>query len=193
MGAFIRLKSPVMQRRALFDIAIAGPIAGFLCLLPILLIGITLSHSHPYLARDSDLVFGAPPLLHLLMAWKFPGVGSENVYLHPTARAAWVGLLATALNLLPIGQLDGGHIVYALAGAFAKAIYWVAWVGLLVLAPFYSWTWLIWALLMLVIGLKHPLIYDDTALGRRRVWLAAAVLLIFLLSFSPVPIRITTQ
>lgn len=191
MGAFIRIKSPIVERRALFDIAIAGPIAGFLCLLPILLIGITYSHARPGLARESDLVFGTPPLIHLLTIWKFPGVETHDIYLHPMARGAWVGLLATALNLLPIGQLDGGHLVYALTGEFAKAIYWIGWIGLLVLAAFYSWqTWLVWALLMLVVGLRHPRIYDTTPLGAGRAALAVFALAMFLLSFSATPIQV---
>ena len=189
MGAFIRIRAPIYSRRALFDIAIAGPIAGFLVLLPVLLTGVTLSKVHTNLANDSDLVFGNPELIRILTAFLFPGVNIEDVYLHPCARAAWVGLLATALNLLPIGQLDGGHLIYAFTGEFSKLLYRIAWFGVVCLAAFFSWrTWLVWAVLLLFLGMRHPVIYDSTPLGIRRVLLALFALIIFLLSFSAIPV-----
>lgn len=191
IGAFVLLKSPVLKRRALFDIAIAGPLAGFGVLLPVLLIGITMSQTRPGLARESDLVFGMPMLVQALAKFKFPGVPLEDIYLHPLARAAWVGLLATALNLLPIGHLDGGHLVYSFAGDFAKVIFWIAWAGLLVLAAFFSWQiWLVWAAVLLYSRLNHPRIFDTTPLGRWRIALAVAALLIFVVSFAPAPVRV---
>jgi membrane-associated protease RseP (regulator of RpoE activity) len=189
MGAFIRIRAPIYTRKALFDIAIAGPVAGFLVLLPVLLIGVTLSKVHTNLANDSDLVFGNPELIRLLTSFLFPGVNTEDIYLHPTARAAWVGLLATALNLLPIGQLDGGHLVYAFTGEFSKLLYRLAWFGVLCLAAFFSWrTWLVWAVLLLFLGMRHPVIYDSEPLGIRRILLAIFALVIFLLSFSAIPV-----
>lgn len=189
MGAFIRIRAPIYSRRALFDIAIAGPIAGFLVLLPVLLIGLTLSKVHTNLATDSDLVFGNPQLIQVLAGFLFPGVNMEDLYLHPCARAAWVGLLATALNLLPIGQLDGGHLVYAFTGEFSKLLYRIAWFGVLCLAAFFSWrTWLVWAVLLLFLGMRHPVIYDSTALGIRRILLAVFALVIFVFSFCAIPV-----
>ncbi len=189
MGAFIRIRAPIYSRRALFDIAIAGPVAGFLTLLPVLLVGVSLSKVHTNLAMQSDLVFGSPQIIQLLTSFLFPGVASDDIYLHPCARAAWVGLLATALNLLPIGQLDGGHLVYAFTGEFSKLLYRIGWFGVLCLAAFYSWrTWLIWAVLLLFLGMWHPVIYDTSPLGTRRILLAFFALAMFLLSFSPIPV-----
>jgi membrane-associated protease RseP (regulator of RpoE activity) len=191
MGAFIRIRAPIYTRKALFDIAIAGPIAGFLVLLPILLIGVTLSKVHTNLANDSDMVFGNPELIRLLTSFLFPGINTEDIYLHPSARAAWVGLLATALNLLPIGQLDGGHLIYAFTGEFSKLLYRLAWFGVLCLAAFFSWrTWLVWAVLLLFLGMRHPAIYDSEPLGPKRVILAFCALAIFLLSFSAIPVTL---
>ena len=190
MGAFIRIRAPIFSRRALFDIAVAGPIAGFLVLLPVLLVGISMSKVHTNLANESDLMFGNPELVRLLCTYLFPGVAQDDIYLHPAARAAWVGLLATALNLIPIGQLDGGHIVYAFTGEFSKLIYRVGWLGVLYLAAFYSWgTWLVWAVLLLFLGMWHPVIYDSNPLGGKRVMLALFALAMFLLSFSAQPVR----
>jgi membrane-associated protease RseP (regulator of RpoE activity) len=190
MGAFIRIRAPIFSRRALFDIAIAGPIAGFLVLLPVLLVGISMSKVHNNLANESDLIFGSPELVRVLCSYLFPGVPQDDIYLHPAARAAWVGLLATALNLIPIGQLDGGHIIYAFTGEFSKLIYRVGWLGVLYLAAFYSWgTWLVWAVLLLFLGMWHPVIYDSNPLGMKRVLLGVFALVMFLLSFSAQPIR----
>jgi membrane-associated protease RseP (regulator of RpoE activity) len=115
-GAFIRFRSAVKSRRELFDVGIAGPLAGFLFVIPVLGIGMALSRVVPGIGQQSEIQFGSPLLIRVLELWLFPGVPSEDIYLHPVARAAWVGLLATSLNLLPIGQLDGGHIVYACFG-----------------------------------------------------------------------------
>jgi membrane-associated protease RseP (regulator of RpoE activity) len=189
MGAFIRIRAPIYSRRALFDIAIAGPVAGFLTLLPVLLVGVSLSKVHTNLAMQSDLVFGSPTIIQLLTSFLFPGVAPDDIYLHPCARAAWVGLLATALNLLPIGQLDGGHLVYAFTGEFSKMLYRIGWFGVLCLAAFYSWrTWLVWAVLLLFLGMWHPVIYDTSPLGIRRILLAFFALAMFVLSFSPIPV-----
>lgn len=191
MGAFIRIRSAIYTRKALFDIAIAGPIAGFLVLLPVLIVGVTLSKVHTNLANDSDLVFGNPELVRILTSFLFPGINNEDIYLHPSARAAWVGLLATALNLLPIGQLDGGHLIYAFTGEFSKLLYRLAWFGVLCLAAFFSWrTWLVWAVLLFFLGMRHPAIYDSEPLGIRRILLAFFALAIFLLSFSAIPVTL---
>ncbi len=189
MGAFIRIHAPIYSRKALFDIAVAGPVAGFLTLLPVLLVGLSLSKVHTNLAMQSDLVFGSPEIIRMLAGFLFPGVAMDDLYLHPCARAAWVGLLATALNLLPIGQLDGGHIIYAWTGEFSKLLYRLGWFGVLCLAAFYSWrTWLVWAVLLLFLGMWHPRIYDNSPLGGRRIFLSFFALFMFLLSFSPVPV-----
>ena len=108
------MRSPIYSKRALFDIGVAGPLAGFVFLAPALAVGLAISKVIPDIARQGEIQFGAPALQWFLERLIFPGVRPTDIYLHPIARAAWVGMLATALNLLPIGQLDGGHILYAL-------------------------------------------------------------------------------
>jgi membrane-associated protease RseP (regulator of RpoE activity) len=190
LGAFIRIRSPIYSKRILFDIGVAGPIAGFVVLVPALGVGIACSKAIPGIAERGDLVFGTPLILAALQGFVFPGVAASDIYLHPVARAAWVGLIATALNLLPIGQADGGHIVYAVAGGVHR---WIsrAFVAILIPLGFFFWYgWLLWAAVFLILGMRHPpTIYDESRLdvGRRR--LALAALLLLMLSFSLTPIR----
>src|SRR5215471_9674339 len=112
-GAFIRVRSPIYTKRALFDIGVAGPIAGFVFLVPLLAVGLAFSKVVPGVAHQGDIHFGVPGLEALLIQAIFPGAASMDICLHPVARAAWIGMFATAMNLLPIGQLDGGHILYS--------------------------------------------------------------------------------
>jgi membrane-associated protease RseP (regulator of RpoE activity) len=189
LGAFIRIRSAIYSKRALFDIGIAGPLAGFVVLIVPLAVGLSLSKVAPGVARAGDLIFGDPRLLRLFEWIWFPGVPSANIYLHPVARAAWVGLLATALNLLPIGQLDGGHILYAFAGERTRILSRVFVVLLVAMGFLFSYTWLFWAALLFFFGMRHPAIYDPYPIGRTRTWLGIAALLIFLLSFTVVPVR----
>ncbi len=187
-GAFIRIRSPIYSKRILFDVGIAGPLAGFALLLPALAIGLAYSKVLPGIAQRGDIVLGTPPLLWLAEKAIFPGVASSDVYLHPIARAAWAGMFSTALNLLPIGQLDGGHIVYAFLGERAKLFSRVFLAALIPLGLLYWWPWLLWAVLLLVFGLSHPSIFDSARLepGRRR--LAYLALAIFLLCFIAAPV-----
>lgn len=186
-GAFIRFRSAVKSRRELFDVGIAGPLAGFVFVIPVLGVGMALSRVVPGIGQQSEIQFGSPLLMRLLELWLFPGAPSEDIYLHPVARAAWVGLLATSLNLLPIGQLDGGHIVYACFGERHRAISTAA-IVFMALLGFVYWPWWVWAALLFFIGRKHFHVYDTAPLGpgRRRVF--ALVALIFLLSFIPAPV-----
>ena len=190
LGAFIRIRSPIYTRRALFDVGIAGPLAGFIVLVPALVIGIANSKVIPGIAERGDMIFGVP-LLQRFMEWLFfRGVPSSDIYLHPVARAAWVGILATALNLLPIGQLDGGHILYAFAGRWHKFLSRLFVAALIPLAYFArTWSWLIWAVLLFFFALRHPAICDVSSLGVKRVLLGLAALAIFLLTFTVVPLR----
>ncbi len=179
-GAFIRIRSPIYSKRILFDIGIAGPLAGFALLAPALVIGLAHSKILPGIAAGGDLVFGHPPVMWLLEKLMFPGVPAGDIYLHPVARAAWVGVLATALNLLPIGQLDGGHILYALVGDRHRLLSRIFVVALIPLGIFYWYGWLLWAGFFFFFGLRHPpTIYDPSEVGsmRRRLgWLALAIL-----------------
>jgi membrane-associated protease RseP (regulator of RpoE activity) len=189
LGAFIRIRSAILSRRILFDIGVAGPLAGFAVLVFPLAIGLGLSKLSPGTATNGDLIFGTPLVLRMVEWLRFPGVPSADIALHPVARAAWVGLLATALNLLPIGQLDGGHILYAFLGERSK---WLSRSFIVVLIPmgiFFAYSWLVWAALLFFFGMRHPSIIDPSPLGRTRSWLGFAALVVFVLSFTVAPIR----
>jgi membrane-associated protease RseP (regulator of RpoE activity) len=193
MGAFIRIRSPIYSKAALFDIGIAGPLAGFLFLLPALAIGLAWSKVIPGISSQGFLIFGTPLLQYGLSALIFPGVPAGDIYLHPVARAAWVGVLATALNLLPIGQLDGGHILYAFAGTRHRLLSRV-FVGILLAMGLVLWwtadhvSWIVWSLLLLFFGMRHPLIHDWRNPGPWRAVLAVLALAIFIGSFCLIPL-----
>jgi len=194
LGAFIRIRSRIPSKIALFDIGIAGPIAGFLVAVPALVIGLSLSR----LATVPDDFQGAylgEPLLFRAVSWLIFGEvpDGQSVNLHPMAFAAWFGLLATALNLFPIGQLDGGHIAYAVLGRRST---WVTLVMLLVAIGLAarSTSWIAWtALLLLMImlmGPHHPPTLDDSErLGGGRLVLAGVALVMLILCFTPAPIE----
>ncbi|HWB87318.1 MAG TPA: site-2 protease family protein [Bryobacteraceae bacterium] len=187
-GAFIRIRSAIYSRRILFDIGIAGPLAGFVFLLPALSVGLAFSKVIPGIGHVDTIHFGVPALQWLLEKAIFPGVPIGDIYLHPVARAAWIGILATALNLLPIGQLDGGHILYALAGDRHKLVSRIAIAALIPLGIFFWWVWLFWAAVLFWLGRRHPAIYDSSDLGpgRRRLgWIAMAI---FVLCFTVAPV-----
>ena len=188
LGAFIRIRSPIYTRRSLFDIGVSGPLAGFVVLMPFLLAGIRMSRLIPGVGTHGSVVFGTPLLLRVLEWLRFPGASRSDILLHPMAMAAWAGLLATAINLLPIGQLDGGHILYAAFGRRLHRILSTAFVAVLVLLGFAYWPWWIWAVLMFFFGRRHPLVYDDTPLDGYRVIVTGLALLLFLLSISVVPV-----
>lgn len=187
-GAFIRMRSPIYAKQALFDIGIAGPLAGFAVLVPALIFGIACSKVLPGIANRGELVFGVPKLIELLEKAIFPGVRTADIYLHPVARAAWVGIFATALNLLPIGQLDGGHILYSFIGERHKLASRIFAVALLPLGRLY-WPWYAWAVLLFVFGVRHPPIFDPAQLGRGRKQLGVLALAIFLLCFMVAPLQ----
>ena len=187
-GAFIRIKSPILSRCSLFDIGIAGPLAGFVVLVPFLIAGMALSQPMA-IAPASSFYFGSPFAVQLLEKLFFPGVPASRILLHPMAMAAWAGLLATAINLLPMGQLDGGHLVYATVGPRLHRIVSTVSIGVLAIFGFWYWTWWVWAAVMFFLGRRHPLVYDHAALTLGRWKLLALACIIFLLSFSIVPVR----
>jgi membrane-associated protease RseP (regulator of RpoE activity) len=188
LGAFIRIRSAIFSKRQLFDIGVAGPLAGYALVIPAL--GIGLSRVVPGVAVGGDFEFGTPLILRLLEAVIFPGVPVSDVQLHPIARAAWFGVLATALNLMPIGQLDGGHILYSLFGDWHRPLTFLFILILIPLGLLFSYSWLIWALLLFVFARRHPRIYDHVPLGPGRRRLALLSLIIFVGSFSLTPIRV---
>ena len=194
LGAFIRIRQPIPNKRELFDIGIAGPIAGFLVALPVLAIGVSLSRVVRIPEGFQGLELGEPLLLKAML-WLAFGTPPDgySVNLHPTAFAGWFGLLATALNLFPLGQLDGGHIAYAVLGRRSTQVTYATIICLIGLS-FVSSSWIVWTVLtvgmLLAFGPRHPRTYDeDTPLDASRKWLAAFAVLMFVLSFTPAPIE----
>ena len=188
-GAFIRIRSPIYTRRALFDVGVAGPLAGFILLLPAMAIGLAYSRVIPGIAERGDMIFSVPAIQRLMEVLIFPGRAAADISLHPVARAAWVGTLATALNLLPIGQLDGGHIVYSFTATKHKLLSRLFVAVLVPLGIFYWRAWLVWAALLFFFALRHPVIFDVTPLDRRRVALGILAAVIFLVTFTVIPIH----
>ncbi len=188
-GAFIRIRAPIYSKRILFDVAVAGPLAGFFLLLAALAAGVAFSKVIPGIADQGELVFGVPLIVRLMEQAVFPGVAAADIYLHPVARAAWVGVLATALNLLPIGQLDGGHILYAFIGQRSGILSKILVVLLIPIGLLYSYSWLVWAAFLFFFGMRHPVVYDQTPLGRGRTALGWVALILFILCFTVEPIR----
>jgi len=187
-GAFIRIRAPIYYKKVLFDVAVGGPLAGFLFLLPALAIGVAYSKVIPGIANEGSFHFGTPLLLWLMEKAIFPGAATTDIYLHPVARAAWVGLLATGWNLLPIGQLDGGNVLYSVAGKRHSILTWIFLAVLVVLGVFF-WRWWFFWVVLLYFGRKHPTIIDDEALSSGRKKLAWLMLVLFVLCFTPAPIR----
>jgi membrane-associated protease RseP (regulator of RpoE activity) len=189
-GAFIRIRSAIPTKRQLFDVGIAGPLAGFAFVIPALAIGLAYSKIIPGVAIKGDFVFGTPGIMRILESCIMPGVSPSDILVHPIARAAWAGVLATALNLMPIGQLDGGHILYSFVGEHHKLLTRLFVFALLPLGYFSdSFSWIFWALLIFFFGMKHPRLYDPTPVGRGRGQLAVLALLILVVSFLPTPVR----
>ncbi|HVB35311.1 MAG TPA: site-2 protease family protein [Patescibacteria group bacterium] len=190
LGAFIRIRSPIINRKALFDIGLAGPVVGFLFAFPALIAAIAVSKVVPGAQSQGWLIFGNPPLVKLLEAVIRPNVKASNLLLNPVGRAAWVGLFVTALNLLPASQLDGGHVVYALVPEKHRYLSLAIILALVPMAWLWS-GWLLWAVLLLFIGFRHPPLLDrwEPLDGRRRFW-AFIALIIFLLCFTPIPFAV---
>jgi len=194
LGAFIRIREPIPSKRMLFDIGIAGPIAGFVVAVPALVIGMALSRVVVFPPGVDGYSLGEP-LLFKLVSWLMWGTQPDGytINLHPMAFAAWFGMLATALNLFPIGQLDGGHISYAVLGRRSSQVTLVMIVAAVILTWF-SASWLVWTVLMVVMlftfGRHHPRTFDeDVPLDSRRKWLALFAVAMFLLCFTPAPIE----
>ena len=193
-GAFIRIKSRIPTKTALFDIGIAGPLAGFCIAVPALFVGLMMSRIDHLPQNQAGLVELGEPLLFKVASWLVWGdVGSGfSVNMHPMAFAAWFGLLATALNLFPISQLDGGHIAYAVLGRRSTLVT-VVMMGVAVGLAFKSASWIVWTVLLMamigVLGPHHPpTLYDDEPIDGKRVALAVVALVILILCFTPVPI-----
>jgi membrane-associated protease RseP (regulator of RpoE activity) len=188
LGAFIRIRSPIFNRRALFDMALAGPLVGFLIAVPALALAILFSKVVPASDPSSSFTFGQPLVERLLELLLRPGVAHTHLLLHPVGRAAWVGLFATALNLLPAGQLDGGHILYAVASERHRRTSFAVAILLVPLAIKFWAGWMVWAVLLVAIGFRHPPLIDRwEPLDRTRRILAGVAVAMFVLCFMPAP------
>ena len=195
LGAVIRIRSPIRSRCALFDIGIAGPIAGFTVALIVLVIAMNHSRVMPGVMANSDVEMGYPLIFHLLwtvlpLADVHGGSSAlQDIYFHPTAIAAWVGMFATALNLLPGGQLDGGHIVFALNPRAHRIVSRLTILALIPMA-FYFWAgWLLWAILLRISGMRHPMVEEWPGVTPGRRWLAAFALLMMVVTLTPGTVR----
>ena len=200
-GAFIKIRSPIPTRRALFDIGVAGPLAGFIVIIPVAVLAILTAQPAPPLATPAApgtlITFNDPPLLRLFA--HALGIGLDHIAPNPFYFAAWIGLLVTSLNLLPVGQLDGGHAVFAVFGKRAHA--WVGRAGFISMAllAVLGWRWhnspggfLYAVLLLIMLRVRHPQAVDEfTPLGRARTVVALITLTVFLLCFVLFPITIS--
>ena len=199
-GAFIKILSPMPSRRAVFDIGVAGPIAGFIALIPIAAIGfLTFQQVSPLpsLMPDSGALIFADPLLFRFLAWVFGIDLSVPILPNPFYFAAWVGLLVTALNLIPSGQLDGGHAIYSIFGERIHQL--TGKIAFVVMTIFSIAGWFLYnspsgflfaVILAVMMRIRHPEPLDDAPLDAKRKVIAVLTLLIFILSFSPFPIQI---
>lgn len=194
-GAFILIRSPILTNRALFDVGASGPLVGFAFAVPALVYGVVHAKFVPGLAdpAHAELIYGTPLLLRFLDALIHPGISPDALLLPPIGRAAWVGLLLTSLNLVPVAQLDGGHILRSLN----PRLHWFSSLflpaGFVVLGLLHFWEgWYFWAAMILAMRfLRVAPIYDPAPLDSSRRWGALLALLIFLLSFMPAPLYIS--
>jgi membrane-associated protease RseP (regulator of RpoE activity) len=187
LGAFIRIKGVIPTRAALFDIGIAGPIAGFIPSCVAVITGLSLSHPLMFKSAQLDSEPGFPMAFHLAARLLRLDVPLNSLSLHPVAVAGWVGMFATALNLLPGGQLDGGHILFSV---FPKLHKWVSLGVVLVLIPLakYCWMgWLIWAVVLWLTS-QHPPIPSRPGISTTRKWVAVSAIAMLGLAFTPTPI-----
>ena len=192
LGAVIRMSAYIPSRRALFDIAAAGPIAGLVVAIPLSIVGVAISEHVPAGDPDGVIILG-DPLLFRAIEWALLEPRGEEVelLLHPVAFAGWVGLFVTALNLLPISQLDGGHIGYALFGRGSRFIAGLAFVGLALVTLSHGYHYTVMLVLLWFMGIKHPpTLNDSLQLGRGRGIVGIALGVIFVLSFTPSPFQL---
>ncbi|MDI6891043.1 MAG: site-2 protease family protein [Thermodesulfovibrionales bacterium] len=191
-GAFIKMKSPISTRKALLDIGASGPIAGFIISVMVSIIGLSLSKVVPIQETKGAISLGDSLLFSILSSLILDyQPGSQDILLHPVAFTGWIGLFVTSINLIPIGQLDGGHIAYALFGEKYNLISNI-FIPIMLLLGLLLWEgWAIWAVLLLILGLRHPPIqYPEVPLDRKRRFIGWITLAIFALTFIPVPFKI---
>lgn len=190
-GAIIKMKPPIFDRRSLIDIGASGPIGGFIIAVFAVIIGLNYSEIKTVEEIKEGISLGSSILFYLLTKIVINIEPDKyDIVLHPVAFAGWIGLLVTSLNLLPIGQLDGGHITYALLGEKHSLVAKIAIPVLLVLGVMFWSGWIVWALLMTILGYKHPpVLYPQIQLDRKRKILGWLSFAIFVLTFTPMPVR----
>jgi membrane-associated protease RseP (regulator of RpoE activity) len=184
------MKSVPADRNALFDVGAAGPWAGVLVAIPAVILGLSLSEVRPLSPFEGGYVFGDSFLFSLLTRLVLDVSASDvSVILHPIAFAGWFGFFVTSLNLLPVGQLDGGHVVYSLFGRIHRWVSWGAVVAIAIIG-LYGWLgWFVWITLMFVLGFDHPPLRDGlTPLDRRRTIFAWCTIALFVATFMPEPV-----
>lgn len=191
-GAFIKMKSPIVTRKALIDIGASGPIAGFLVSVAATIIGLHYSEIVPVIQTKGALNLG-DSILFSLLAKAVIGVApaDSDILLNPIAFAGWIGLFVTSINLIPVGQLDGGHIAFAVLGEqHARLSFFL--VLLMSLLGLFLWEgWIVWAVLLLVLGLRHPpVIFWEESLDKRRRLIGWIAFLLLIITFIPVPFRV---
>ncbi len=188
-GAIIKMKGIIINKKALFDIGVAGPLMSFILSVPCLFFGMKLSKVIPATERLREFRLGEPLLLKFIQKITIGQLPTNaDILLHPLGYAGWVGLFVTALNLLPVGQLDGGHVIYAVFGRKSRWAFAASMVALILLALFYNPGWLALIILLLIFGMRHPQPFDsETPLDKPRKIIACFMLLVFVLSFTPAP------
>lgn len=192
LGAFIKMKSPISTKNALMDIGASGPIAGFIVSVSATIVGLSLSKVMP-VVKGVEMIKLGDSLLFTGLSKLIIGNYSDNqdIFLHPIAFAGWIGFFVTSLNLLPIGQLDGGHIAYALLGKRHPLVSKILIAVLAVLGIFVFEGWMVWAVLLIILGIKHPPVVESyVPLDPKRKTAGFAAVIIFILTFTPVPITI---
>jgi membrane-associated protease RseP (regulator of RpoE activity) len=189
-GAFIKMKSPIATKNALMDIGASGPIAGFVMSLLACAIGLSMSRIVPVVKVTDEFMFGPSLLFYWLTKLFLGNVPPDyGVSMNPVAFAGWIGFFVTSLNLIPVGQLDGGHIAYALLGERHNMMSKVLIGVLFAMGILLYEGWLIWAVILIVLGFRHPpIVYSDIPLDRKRRIVGWVALAIFIVTFTPVPV-----
>lgn len=192
-GAIIKMRSMVPSRKTLLAIGAFGPLAGFAVATPVVILGLHLSSYGVSQGHDGGIALGSSLLFSLLtkIVLGVPA-GDYDIYLHPIAFAGWWGFFITALNLIPMGQTDGGHVIYSITGKHHRLVSRAVFLALLPMGVFLWPGWLMWAIIMMLMGLRHPPLMDETtALDLKYRFVGVLVLVVFALTFLPVPFQIT--
>lgn len=190
LGAFISIKSPMKDRKVLFDIGLAGPVAGFIVALPLMVIGLLLStETVPIWVNEQTLYNMGSSILSDFIVDLFTDIpAGRTLVVHPVFFAAWLGFYLTAINLLPVGQLDGGHVTYALLGRMAHLVAVLTFLGLLIAGHLLHPNWYIWAFFTFISGLRHPPPLNDlSGIGLLRIIIGLITIIVFILIIIPVP------